>query len=120
MGCQHSLLRGGWRNGSQTPWSDLRSGAIRHKAKPDIEGIETAPRPSADRTGRSQSQARHRGHRNRLLRYHRATPASHKAKPDIEGIETCDSACAPPPQQGHKAKPDIEGIETGRAWWRRS
>jgi hypothetical protein len=35
-------LRGGWRNGPQTPRPQAPPGGIRHKAPPDIEGIETA------------------------------------------------------------------------------
>ncbi len=62
-----ALMRRGWRNGPQTPRSQALPRGIRHKPRPDIEGIETyllADATSEPGLGR------------------------HKPQPDIEGIET--------------------------------
>ncbi len=61
-----------------------------HKRQPDIEGIETTTLLSGmGCVPRSQTPARHRGHRNgSLLVIVGDLDVRHKPQPDIEGIET--------------------------------
>ncbi len=80
-----------------------------HKAQPDIEGIETLGLERwLLRQSRSQSPARHRGHRNPMASvvtiWTSASP-SHKAQPDIEGIETVPVLTGPQQREADVTKP---------------